>query len=223
MDERTLKIINKEQFNKIIKKPILLVGLGGVGGYALESLVRFGFQNITIIDHDNISLSNLNRQIIATSENIGLAKAEEAQKRATKINKNINIKVLATFLTKDNISQLSTEYDYIIDACDTITTKLELIKFAIKNNIKIISCLGTGNRLDPTKLVITDIWQTNYDPVAKILRKLLRDNNINTKIPVIWSKEIPIKTGDSQPGSICTVPAVAGIYMVSYIINDSLK
>ncbi len=223
MYERTLKIINKEQFNKIIKKPILLVGLGGVGGYALESLVRFGFQNITIIDHDNISLSNLNRQIIATSENIGLAKAEEAQKRATKINKNINIKVLATFLTKDNISQLSTEYDYIIDACDTITTKLELIKFAIKNNIKIISCLGTGNRLDPTKLVITDIWQTNYDPVAKILRKLLRDNNINTKIPVIWSKEIPIKTGDSQPGSICTVPAVAGIYMVSYIINDSLK
>ena len=223
MYERTLKIINKEQFNKIIKKPILLVGLGGVGGHALESLVRFGFQNITIIDHDNISLSNLNRQIIATSENIGLAKAEEAQKRATKINKNINIKVLATFLTKDNISQLSTEYDYIIDACDTITTKLELIKFAIKNNIKIISCLGTGNRLDPTKLVITDIWQTNYDPVAKILRKLLRDNNINTKIPVIWSKEIPIKTGDSQPGSICTVPAVAGIYMVSYIINDSLK
>ena len=223
MYERTLKIINKEQFNKIIKKPILLVGLGGVGGYALESLVRFGFQNITIIDHDNISLSNLNRQIIATSENIGLAKAKEAQKRATKINKNINIKVLATFLTKDNISQLSTEYDYIIDACDTITTKLELIKFAIKNNIKIISCLGTGNRLDPTKLVITDIWQTNYDPVAKILRKLLRDNNINTKIPVIWSKEIPIKTGDSQPGSICTVPAVAGIYMVSYIINDSLK
>ena len=223
MYERTLKIINKEQFNKIIKKPILLVGLGGVGGYALESLVRFGFQNITIIDHDNISLSNLNRQIIATSENIGLAKAEEAQKRATKINKNINIKVLATFLTKDNISQLSIEYDYIIDACDTITTKLELIKFAIKNNIKIISCLGTGNRLDPTKLVITDIWQTNYDPVAKILRKLLRDNNINTKIPVIWSKEIPIKTGDSQPGSICTVPAVAGIYMVSYIINDSLK
>lgn len=223
MYERTLKIINKEQFNKIIKKPILLVGLGGVGGYALESLVRFGFQNITIIDHDNISLSNLNRQIIATSENIGLAKAEEAQKRATKINKNINIKVLATFLTKDNISQLSTEYDYIIDACDTITTKLELIKFAIKNNIKIISCLGTGNRLDPTKLVITDIWQTNYDPVAKILRKLLRDNNINTKIPVIWSKEIPIKTGDPQPGSICTVPAVAGIYMVSYIINDSLK
>lgn len=223
MYERTLKIINKEQFNKIIKKPILLVGLGGVGGYALESLVRFGFQNITIVDHDNISLSNLNRQIIATSENIGLAKAEEAQKRATKINKNINIKVLATFLTKDNISQLSTKYDYIIDACDTITTKLELIKFAIKNNIKIISCLGTGNRLDPTKLVITDIWQTNYDPVAKILRKLLRDNNINTKIPVIWSKEIPIKTGDSQPGSICTVPAVAGIYMVSYIINDSLK
>ncbi len=223
MYERTLKIINKEQFNKIIKKPILLVGLGGVGGYALESLVRFGFQNITIIDHDNISLSNLNRQIIATSENIGLAKAKEAQKRATKINKNINIKVLATFLTKDNISQLSTEYDYIIDSCDTITTKLELIKFAIKNNIKIISCLGTGNRLDPTKLVITDIWQTNYDPVAKILRKLLRDNNINTKIPVIWSKEIPIKTGDSQPGSICTVPAVAGIYMVSYIINDSLK
>lgn len=223
MYERTLKIINKEQFNKIIKKPILLVGLGGVGGYALESLVRFGFQNITIIDHDNISLSNLNRQIIATSENIGLAKAEEAQKRATKINKNINIKVLAIFLTKDNISQLSTEYDYIIDACDTITTKLELIKFAIKNNIKIISCLGTGNRLDPTKLVITDIWQTNYDPVAKILRKLLRDNNINTKIPVIWSKEIPIKTGDSQPGSICTVPAVAGIYMVYYIINDSLK
>ncbi len=220
MYERTFKIFDQEKFNDIIHKAILLVGVGGVGGYALESLIRFGFQNITIVDHDTISISNLNRQILANTNNIGQSKVEEARKRALNINKNVNLNILPIFLTKDNINQLSTHYDYIIDACDTISTKLALIQFAIQNDIKIISCLGTGNRLDPTQLVITDIWQTSYDPVAKILRKLLRDNNITNKITVIWSKEKPIKINDSQPGSICTVPAVAGIYMASHIINE---
>lgn len=223
MYERIINLIGNVNFNEIKSKKVLLVGIGGVGSFAFMALIRSGFQNITVIDKDRVDITNLNRQLIANLNTINENKVDVAITLAKNINPDIKIYSHCLNLNKDNINILDTDYDYIIDACDTITTKLELIKFAIKNNIKIISCLGTGNRLDPTKLVITDIWQTNYDPVAKILRKLLRDNNINTKIPVIWSKEIPIKTGDSQPGSICTVPAVAGIYMVSYIINDSLK
>lgn len=220
---RTQMLINDEIYQQIITQKILLVGIGGVGGYALESLVRFGFQNITIIDHDSIAITNLNRQILTNHSNIGIKKIDSAIQHAKDINPNINLIAYDLFLNQSNITNLNPEYDYIIDACDTITTKVELIKYALKNDIKIISCLGTGNRLDPTKLQITNIWQTNYDPLAKILRKLLKDNQIKAKIPVIWSSEIPIKTNTRQPGSISTVPAVAGIYTTSFIINDCLK
>ena len=222
MFERLLKIITKEQLDKLSKISVLLVGVGGVGGYTLEALIRMGIKNITIIDNDIVDLTNLNRQIITNTNNIGNNKVDEAIKRAKSINPDINIKGLKLFLTKDNIKDINIkEYDYIIDACDTITTKVELIKYAKKENIKIITCLGTGNRLDPTKVVITDIYKTNYDPLAKIMRKLLKDNNIK-KQDVVYSTEIPIKTSDRTPGSSSLVPSTAGIYLAYYIIKDSI-
>lgn len=223
MFDRLLKLISKEELEMLGKVNVLLVGVGGVGGYALESMVRIGFKNITIIDNDTVDLTNLNRQIISLHSNIGLLKVDVAEKRALDINPNINLKKIDTFITKDNIDTIFNEkYDYIIDACDTVTTKVELIKKAQEKNIKIISIMGTGNRLNPTMLEITDVFKTNYDPLAKVMRKLLRDNNI-TKADVITSKEIPIKTGTSTPSSTSLVPSVAGIYATYYIVKDILK
>lgn len=223
MFDRLLKLISKEELEMLGKANVLLVGVGGVGGYALESMVRIGLKNITIIDNDIVDLTNLNRQIISLHSNIGLLKVDVAEKRALDINPDINLKKIATFITKDNIDTIFNEkYDYIIDACDTVTTKVELIKKAQEKSIKIISIMGTGNRLNPTMLEITDVFKTNYDPLAKVMRKLLRDNNI-TKADVITSKEIPIKTGTSTPGSTSLVPSVAGIYATYYIVNDILK
>ncbi len=223
MFDRLLKLISKEELEMLGKANVLLVGVGGVGGYALESMVRIGLKNITIIDNDTVDLTNLNRQIISLHSNIGLLKVDVAEKRALDINLNINLKKIDTFIIKDNIDTIFNEkYDYIIDACDTVTTKVELIKKAQEKNIKIISIMGTGNRLNPTMLEITDVFKTNYDPLAKVMRKLLRENNI-TKADVITSKEIPIKTGTSTPGSTSLVPSVAGIYATYYIVKDILK
>ncbi len=224
MFARLEKILTKEELEKIKNLNILLVGIGGVGGYTLEALVRMGVENITIVDYDVIDITNLNRQIITTNENIGNSKVLEAKKRAQSINPNINIITIDENINKDNyLSLFKTHYDFVIDACDTITTKLLLIEYCIQNKVKIISCMGTGNRLDPTKLEITNIWKTSNDPLAKIIRKELRVRKINQKIPVVASRELPIKINDRTPGSSALVPSVAGIYLASYVINETIK
>ncbi len=220
MFDRTLKIIDEKLFNEIVSKKILIVGIGGVGGNALEALVRFGFSNITIIDKDVVDITNLNRQIISLNSNIGVSKVDIAYERCIDINPTISLRVINEFLNSNNINTLDNDYDFIIDACDTITTKLDLIKFAIKHDIKIITCMGTGNRFDPTKLEISKIGKTMNDPLAKVMRKLLKDNKINDNIPCVWSRELPIKINDRTPGSTSLVPSVAGIYCASYIINE---
>ncbi|MGM9834450.1 MAG: ThiF family adenylyltransferase [Bacilli bacterium] len=223
MFERLEKILNNNEINAIQNLNILIIGIGGVGGYALETLVRMGVKNITIADYDIVDITNLNRQIIATNNTIGKYKVDVAKERALSINPNININIIKDNINKDNYLDLfENSYSYVIDACDTITTKVLLIEYCTLNNIKIISCMGTGNRLDPTKLEITDIWKTNNDPLAKVMRKLLKERNIKEKVPVICSKELPIKIGDRTPGSTSLVPSVAGIYISSYIINKTL-
>ena len=224
MFERIEKIIGKNGFKKLMKVKVLIVGIGGVGGYALEALVRSGVENITIVDSDKIEKSNINRQIIATSKTIGLNKCDVAKKRAEEINPKVNIKCFKEFILEDNIKKLfKSKYDYIIDACDTISTKVCLIKESEEKEIKIISCMGTGNRVDPTKLSIMDISKTAYDPVAKIMRKLLKDLRISKKTYVVCSSEKPIKTKDRTPGSLAIVPATAGMYCSFFVINDVLK
>jgi len=219
--ERIILQIKEENYKKIKNTSILIIGLGGVGSYTVESLIRMGIENITIIDNDKIDITNLNRQLMTNHNNIGEYKVDVIEERIKSINPNCHITKINEFITKDNIEELfKNKIDYIIDACDTIETKKSLIKEAIKRNIKIISCMGTGNKLDPSKLEITDIRKTSYDPIAKILRKMVIDEKIKTKIPVVYSKEVPIKTNSKTISSNSFVPATAGLLITSYIIND---
>lgn len=220
--DRIIYLIGEEKFNVLKNKKVLIVGCGGVGSYALESLVRSGINNIGIVDFDKIDITNLNRQVIANIENIGKLKVLEAKKRALLINPSLNIKVYEEFLDEANIENIiKLDYDYVVDACDTIKTKVELIKYCTKNNIKIISSMGTAKKIDPTKLEIIKLDKTSYDPLAKCLRRKLRKDKINTKIDVISSKE---KVMDCDKlGSFMFVPATAGILCAKYIIEDIIN
>ncbi len=223
MFERLLTIISEHDLNKIKNAKILLVGVGGVGGYALESLIRSGFEDISIVDGDVINISNLNRQIISKMDNLKHSKAQEAKLRAISINPNAKINAIEEFLTKENFSSIINDYyDYILDACDDIPIKIELIKYAKEHNIKIITCLGTGKKLDPTKLEITTLNKTYNDPLAKKLRYLLKKEDIDLKIPVVFSSEEAIKT-ENIVGSVIFVPASAGILLANYVFMDIIK
>ena len=221
MDDRIVSLIGKDNLDKIRNTKILLVGCGGVGSFAFEGLIRSGFQNITVIDKDKVDITNLNRQLVANLKTIGLSKVDVASKKAKEINKNIKIKALEEFLDENNINSLDKDFDFIIDACDTLKTKLELIKFANTNHIKIITSLGMGNRVDASKVKITTLDKTSNDPLAKRLRKLVKENKINGKIKVIFSEELPVKKGTVS--SIITVPGTAGLLIVSYIINEIIN
>ena len=224
MLERSKMLFSDEQLNKFCNSNVLIVGVGGVGGACFEALVRMGIKNVSIVDGDVFSESNLNRQLLCIRDNIGHSKVNEAVLRAKSINPDILVNSYEMFLNEANINELDYDkYDYIIDCCDTMTTKLLLIKKAIEYNVKIISCIGSGNRIDPTKLEIMNIWKTQNDPVAKAMRKMLRDNDIKYKLPVLCSTEIPIKTHERTPGSVSFVPNVAGFCIASYVFNDIIS
>ena len=223
MFERLIPLIGENNFKKIQDTKILLVGIGGVGGFTLEALVRSGFINITIIDGDTIEESNLNRQIITSKENIGKDKTDEALNRYLLINPNLNLKAINIFLTKENFYEwINEDYDYIIDACDDIDIKVELIRYAEEKQIKIISALGTGKKLNPKYLEITKLNKTENDALAKKLRQRLRKENLSLNIPVVFSKETSIDTKNII-GSCIFVPSVAGIYLANYVFMDIIK
>ena len=224
MLDRLKLILNKDIINIFKNTRVLLIGIGGVGGYALECLIRSGFKNITIVDKDVVDNSNLNRQIISLNSNLNKSKVEVAKKRCLDINPEANITTINDFILEDNINSLNlSNFDYIIDACDTITTKILLIDYCTKNNIKLISCMGTGNRFDSTKLCITRLNKTHNDPLSKNIRRILKEKNIKANPYVVWSSELPVKTGNRTPGSIILVPMQAGNLCASYIINDICK
>lgn len=223
MFDRIIPLIGVENLEKIAKKRILLVGVGGVGGFALETMIRSGFKNITIIDGDLIDETNLNRQIISTYNNIGSTKVLAAKARALAINPDATIKAQNVFLTKDNVARfLNNRYDYIIDACDDIAVKVEIIKFAKEKHIKMISCLGTGRKMNPTNLEITTLNKTYNDPLAKKLRHELKQENIDD-IPVVFSHENAIKTEGDIVASLMFVPASAGILLAKYVFDDIIN
>ena len=222
MFERTISLVGELNFKKIQEKTVLIVGLGGVGGYATESLVRSGINNLILIDHDTIDITNLNRQIIATSNNIGNNKVDEFKKRILEINPECKIITHKLFLDRTNSNILDNyKIDYIIDCCDSVDTKKLLIDYSISKNIKLISSMGTANKLEPTKLEIIDIRKTSYDPLAKILRKYVNDLKTNKKIMVISSKEEPIKKQGLS--SLIFVPATAGLLCSNYVIKDIIE
>lgn len=218
MFERTINLIGTDNFNKISNLNILLVGLGGVGSFVFESLIRAGVNNLTIVDYDVVTLSNINRQLVANLNTVGRKKIDVAIEHAKEINNKININALDIKITSENINNLKSDYDFIVDACDSIDAKISLIKFAKEHNIKIISSMGMGNRLKPQNIKISSLNKTINDPLAKKLRNILRKENINLNIPVVFSEELPIKK--DAINSLVTVPSIAGIYITSYIINS---
>lgn len=224
MFERLNLLIGEDNLDKIKNKTVLVVGLGGVGGHTVTSLVRSGIENIVIIDFDTIDVSNINRQIVAYHSTVGKKKTDVMESILKDINPNVNVIKYDMFLKQDNIEETFSKYkiDYVVDACDFLSTKKAIIEYCAKNDVNLISSMGTGNRLDPTQLEVIDIRKTNNDPIARILRRWINGNKINKKIMVLCSKEVPKKTG-SKVGSNSFVPAAAGLVITSYIINNIIK
>lgn len=221
MFERLITLIGEDDVNKLKKANVLIVGLGGVGGYALETLVRSGIYNLTIVDGDIVELSNLNRQIISKRDVIGRPKALVAQARTLEINPDVNLKVINQFISEDNFSLLNIDsFDYVIDACDDLNLKMLLIKNAEK--YKLISSMGTANKMDITRFKITTIDKTSYDPLAKIIRKKIKEKKIRTKFKVVSSDEKVMKNG-TKLGTIAYMPGVSGLLCASYVINDIIN
>ena len=221
---RLEKVIGSDNVNDLSKKSILVLGVGGVGGYVVEALARSNIGTLILVDYDKVEESNINRQIIALNSTIGKSKVDVLEERIKDINSGCKVIKIDKFIDDKNYLELfDNNIDYFVDACDTVLVKKLVIKECLKRNIPFISSMGTGNKLDPSKLVITDIRKTVNDPLARILRKFVRDEKINKKVMVLTSSELPIKTGDRTPGSTAFVPSSAGLLIASYIVRSFIK
>ena len=231
---RTRLILGAAAMDRLQKARVAVFGLGGVGGYVAEALARSGVGALDLIDNDTVSVSNLNRQIIALHSTIGMKKTEAAKARVLDINPACAVRTFDVFLLPETAAQFDfTQYDYIVDAIDTVAGKLCLAEAAQQYNIPIISSMGTGNKLDPTKLTITDIYKTSVCPLARVMRYECRKSGIK-KLKVLYSTEPPLapdpaETPDnptgrrSVPGSTAFVPPAAGLIIASEVIKDLIK
>ena len=220
-------MIGLENLNKLKTKKVIVFGIGGVGGYVVEALTRSAIGRIDIVDSDKISSSNINRQIIALNSTIGQYKTEVMKKRMLDINSEINVETYNIFFLPDNQDEIDfSKYDYIIDAIDTIKAKIALVECAKKYDIPIISSMGTGNKLNPSMLEVSDIYKTSVCPLARVMRQELKKRNID-KLKVVYSKETPIKNknidGKNIPSSNSFVPSVAGLIIASEVVKDLLN
>ena len=221
MDLSRLEGLVKDKIDEIKNLNVLIIGLGGVGGYTVESLVRCGVQNLTLVDGDVIETSNINRQLIALNNNVGKYKTEEWKKRILLINDKANVKLITKMIDENNINDLFLEkYDYVIDVCDTSKVKEELIKICYKNKIKIVSSMGAARKMDASKLIVTKLSKVTGDPLAKKIKKNLSEKEMKYTT-VISSTESSIKSKNLYSNSF--VPGVAGLLITSYIINDIVK
>ena len=241
--DRLKLLIGEEKLKSLNQKTVAVFGLGGVGSYVVEGLVRSGIENFVIIDNDKIDVTNINRQIIATTKTIGRFKVDVAEERIKEINPNVKVIKYAEFVGKENenieLFDSIKNVDYIVDAIDTVSSKIRIIEFAKAHNIPVISALGTGNKLDPTKLKLADIYDTKICPLAKVMRKELKKRGI-TSLDVVYSKEEPIKILDDareaesskennddksvkRIGSIAYVPSVAGLFICYKIVREFTK
>jgi len=221
---REINLIGQENFNKITQKKVIVFGIGGVGGYVVEMLVRSGVFNLTIVDFDTINLTNLNRQIISLSSNVGKLKVEEFEKRIKDINPNINLNILPIRLTKENIETFNlSEFDYVVDCIDSFKDKLALIEYCYFNNINIISSMGAGNRYKPTNYQIIDIFKTKNDGLARKLRNSLKKSGVK-KLKVCYTDSISDNISErNKVYSMSYNVALCGITLSSFIINDIIK
>ncbi len=220
---RTELLIGKDAIEKLRNSKVAVYGIGGVGSFVVEGLTRAGIGNLILVDNDVIEISNLNRQIHATHKNIGKRKIDEMKQRILDINPDANVKVfMAQEIEIGEENLLDKSVTYVVDAVDTVKTKLKLIKKANELQIPILSCMGTGNKLDPTKFEITDINKTSICPLARVIRKELRKTNIK-KLKVLYSKEKPIENKSKILASISFVPSVAGLIIAGEVIKDIIK
>lgn len=229
MFQRTELLIGKENLNKLQHSHIIVFGVGGVGGFAIEALVRSGIGEISIVDFDTVDLTNLNRQIIATQDSIGKLKTSVMRNRLLSINPNVIVHEFPEKFSMENSDLFfkDKKYDYIVDAIDLVTSKLALAEIAKNLSIPIISSMGTGNKIEPTMLEVADINKTSVCPLARVMRKELKNRGIK-KLKVIYSKELPKKpfneSGSREKkvnvGSIAFVPSTAGLIIASEIVKD---
>lgn len=227
---RTELLLGGQAMEKLKNSRIAIFGLGGVGSFVAEALCRSGIYNFDIFDNDTVCLTNLNRQLIATQHTIGMLKTEALKQRLLDINPNANIVMHSVFYMPENADNFPFEiYDYVVDAVDTVTAKLEIISRAHKASVKVISSMGAGNKLDPSAFEVADISETSICPLAKVMRRELRKRNIN-KLKVVYSKEEPKTPIVSEelatsvrrqiPGSVAFVPSVAGLIIAGEVIKD---
>ena len=227
---RTQMLLGADSITKLQNSRVAVFGVGGVGGYVVEALARSGIGQLDLIDKDVVSESNINRQIIALSSTIGQYKAEVAAVRVKDINPDCIVNVHNTFYTPETSSEFNfSDYDYIVDAIDTVTGKIELIMQANATNTPIISSMGAGNKLDPTRFEVSDIYKTSFCPLAKVMRRELKKRGIK-KLKVVYSKEEPITnlavdedTGKRIPASCAFVPSVVGLIIAGEVIKDLTK
>lgn len=226
--QRTEMLIGIENIDKLNHSTVAIFGLGGVGSFVVEGLARAGVGKFILIDSDTVSISNINRQIIATYKTVGRPKVEVAKERILDINPAAQVEIYQEYFTKESTEHLTEDVDYIVDCIDTITSKLELVERANNLRVPILSCMGTGNKLDPTKFEITDIYKTSVCPMAKAMRKELRTRGIG-KLKVLYSKEEPVKhtelieNGRPIPASISYVPSVAGLIIAGEVVKDLIS
>lgn len=222
--DRLSKVIGDDNVLLLSEKTVLVLGVGGVGGYVCEALARSGIGKLIIVDFDLVDETNINRQIIALDSTVGLKKVDVLEKRIKDINSGCEVIKIDKFIDKDNFLELfNYNIDYFVDACDTMTVKKMVITECIKRKIKFISSMGTGNKIDPSKLEIMDIRKTVNDPLAKVIRKFVKDEKINSKVMVLSSSELPVKTGERTPGSTAFVPACAGLLIASYVVRQFIS
>lgn len=227
---RTELLIGREKLEILKKSKVIVFGIGGVGSFTVESLARCGVGKISMVDFDTIDITNVNRQIHAFKENVGLYKVDEMKKRVNSINEDIIVDTFKEKLEKENISKFNLEeYDYIVDAIDTITSKIFLAKYAFEKNIKIISAMGAGNKMDPTRLKVSDINKTTTCPLARVLRRELKKVGVK-KLKVVYSDEKSVgekieneQRRKSSPSSISFMPSVMGLIIASEIVKDLIK
>lgn len=221
-------LIGKDNVKKLNASKVTVFGIGGVGSYVVEALARAGIGNFILVDNDVVDVTNINRQIIATNKTIGKKKVELAKERILDINEKANVEIYDCFFDSSSPDIFDNTVSYVVDAIDSIKSKIELVTRANILNVPIISCMGTGNKLDPTKFEVKDIYKTSVCPLARIMRKELKKRGVN-KLKVLYSKEEPIKSFQNNldkkiiPGSISFVPSVAGLMIAGEVIKDIIN
>ena len=230
--QRTELLFGKDAMEHLSECRVAVFGVGGVGGYVCEALARSGVGAFDLIDDDKVCLSNINRQIIATTKTVGRYKTEVMKERILDINPDAEVNTYQCFFLPDNASDFPFDkYDYVVDAIDTVTAKIELVMRCREAGVPIISSMGAGNKLDPTQFRVTDIYKTEMDPLAKVMRRELKKRGIK-KLKVVYSVEKPIKPLEdisngsgrrSIPGSTAFVPSVAGLIIAGEVVKDLIK